>query len=224
MKLGVLLPTFRDGAHDAFAFASEAAKAHIDGVFAYDHLWPMGSPQRPALAPFALLAAIARRHEELIVGPLVARIGLTGTAHLVEEFETLEALAPGRVIAAVGTGDQLSAPENEAYGIAVLSVEERRAKLEMTARALAPSMPVWIGGGGTSTNQLARDLGVVLNLWGATTERLREAARLGEVSYAGPVPDDLFARLNELAEAGATWAVFSPDVKIAQLDEWRNAQ
>jgi alkanesulfonate monooxygenase SsuD/methylene tetrahydromethanopterin reductase-like flavin-dependent oxidoreductase (luciferase family) len=224
VKLGVLLPTFREGADDAFSFAREAATAHIDGVFAYDHLWPMGSPERPSLAPFALLAAIARRHEELIVGPLVARIGLTGTAHLVEEFETLEALAPGRVIAAVGTGDQLSAPENEAYGIAVQSVDERRAQLEMTARALAPMMPVWIGGGGASTNKLARDLGVVLNLWNATTERLREAARFGEVSYAGPVPDNLFARLSELAEAGATWAVFSPDVKIAQLNEWRNGQ
>jgi alkanesulfonate monooxygenase SsuD/methylene tetrahydromethanopterin reductase-like flavin-dependent oxidoreductase (luciferase family) len=85
-------------------------------------------------------------------------------------------------------------------------------------------MPVWIGGGGASTNKLARDLGVVLNLWNATTERLREAARFGEVSYAGPVPDNLFARLSELAEAGATWAVFSPDVKIAQLNEWRNGQ
>jgi alkanesulfonate monooxygenase SsuD/methylene tetrahydromethanopterin reductase-like flavin-dependent oxidoreductase (luciferase family) len=224
VKLGVLLPTFREGADDAFSFAREAATAHIDGVFAYDHLWPMGSPQRPSLAPFALLAAIARRHEELIVGPLVARIGLTSTAHLVEEFETLEALAPGRVIAAVGTGDKLSAPENEAYGVAVLSVDERRTRLEMTARTLAPSMPVWIGGGGASTNKLARDLGVVLNLWDATTERLREAARDGEVSYAGPVPENLFARLSELDEAGATWAVFSPDVKIAQLSEWRNAQ
>jgi alkanesulfonate monooxygenase SsuD/methylene tetrahydromethanopterin reductase-like flavin-dependent oxidoreductase (luciferase family) len=224
MKLGVLLPTFREGADDAFAFANEAAKAHIDGVFAYDHLWPMGSPQRPSLAPFALLSAIARRHEELIVGPLVARIGLTSTAHLVEEFQTLEALAPGRVIAAMGTGDRLSAPENDAYGIAVLSADERREYLELTARSLAPSMPVWIGGGGPSTNQLAHDLGVVLNLWDAPTARIREAAQHGQVSFAGPVPDDLFTKLTELAGAGATWAVLSPDVKIAQLIEWRAGQ
>lgn len=224
MKLGVLLPTFRNGADDALAFAREAATARIDGVFAYDHLWPMGSPERPSLAPFALLATVARRHPELVVAPLVARIGLTSTAHLVNEFETLEALAPGHVIAALGTGDKLSAPENAAYGIAPLSVDERRRQLERTARALAPTMPVWIGGGGPLTNQLARDLGAVLNLWDAPLDRLREAARLGDVSCAGPVPDNVFARLSDVADAGATWAVFSPDVKIARLVEWRNAQ
>ena len=52
MNVGVLLPTFRDSAHDALATAAEAASHSLDGVFAYDHLWPMGQPERPALAPF----------------------------------------------------------------------------------------------------------------------------------------------------------------------------
>ena len=42
MKLGVLLPTFRYGADDAFAFAAHAVDAGVDGLFAYDHLWPRG--------------------------------------------------------------------------------------------------------------------------------------------------------------------------------------
>ena len=61
MKLAVLLPTFRHGASDAFDAAARAVDAGLDGVFAYDHLWPMGSPQRPSLAPFPLLAAIDRK-------------------------------------------------------------------------------------------------------------------------------------------------------------------
>ncbi len=223
MRLGVLLPTFREAADDAFAAAQAAAAAGIDGVFAYDHLWPMGSPHRPSLAPFPLLAAVARRHEELVVGPLVARVGLVGTAHLVEQFTTLEALAPGRVIAAMGTGDKLSAPENEAYGLASLSADERRALLREAAEALAPVMPVWLGAGAEATNQLARELGVVLNVWDASVGRVRALAASGGVTWAGPVPQDLFATLGALADAGATWAIFSPEVEIGQLGEWRRA-
>lgn len=224
MKLGVLLPTFSEGADDAFAFARQAALAGLDGVFAYDHLWPMGSPTRPSLAPFALLGAIARRHEGLVVAPLVARVGVVGTAHLVEQFLTLDALAPGRVIAAMGTGDRLSMEENVAYGVAVLSADERRVLLGEAVRALRGSMPVWIGGGADATNDLARELGAEINLWDASPARLTEVGRTGGVNWAGPVPDDLFATLDAVRDAGASWAVLSPQVVIAQLQEWRDAQ
>jgi len=60
MRTGVILPSFRADADAAFAAAGQAAAAGLDGVFCYDHLWPMGQPERPALAPFPLLAAIAR--------------------------------------------------------------------------------------------------------------------------------------------------------------------
>jgi alkanesulfonate monooxygenase SsuD/methylene tetrahydromethanopterin reductase-like flavin-dependent oxidoreductase (luciferase family) len=224
VKLGVLLPTFRRGAEDAFAFARDAEDAGLDGVFAYDHLWPMGSPERPSLAPFALLGAVARRHQNLVVAPLVARVGLVGTAHLVEQFATLERLAPGRVICALGTGDKLSAAENEAYGIAVQSPAERRALLADTAEQLIEVMPVWIGAGGEATNSLARELGAAINLWDASPEHLREIAASGPTNWAGPVPEDLAATLDALDEAGATWAVLSPQIDIRQLREWRHAR
>jgi alkanesulfonate monooxygenase SsuD/methylene tetrahydromethanopterin reductase-like flavin-dependent oxidoreductase (luciferase family) len=224
VKLGVLLPTFRYGSKDALDFADEAAAAGIDGVFAYDHLWPMGSPERPSLAPFPLLSVIAREHEELTVGPLVARVSLVGTEHLVEQFGTLNALAPGRVVAALGTGDKLSAPENEAYGLASLSAEQRRDLLRDAATALAASMPVWIGAGGDATNQLARDVGATINLWDWSPERVAQMGVTGPVCWAGPVPKDLFATLNALQEAGATWAVLSPDVSTDKLREWRSRQ
>lgn len=224
MRLGVLLPTFRRAPDDAFAFADQAASAGLDGVFAYDHLWPMGSPERPSLAPFAVLAAVARRHDHLNVGPLVARVGIVGTAHLVEQFTTLDRIAPGRVIAALGTGDRLSAAENEAYGIAFPSAHERRELLERAASALVGRMPVWIGGGGESTNELARRVGASINLWGATPDRVGEVARSGPVNWAGPVPTDLHGLLDDLRDAGATWAVFTPDIEITSLTRWRDSR
>jgi alkanesulfonate monooxygenase SsuD/methylene tetrahydromethanopterin reductase-like flavin-dependent oxidoreductase (luciferase family) len=221
MKIGVLLPTFRYGANDALEFAERAARLGLDGLFAYDHLWPMGEPTRPSLAPFPLLALVARRHERVVVAPLVARVALVGTDHLVEEYRTLEAIAPGRVIATLGAGDKLSAAENEAYGLARQSADERRGLMAETATALRDTMPVWFGGGAAATNELARELGAVVNLWDGEASRVAELARTGEVSWAGPVPDDLFSTLDAVRDAGASWAVLSPQVDLDLLAGWR---
>jgi hypothetical protein len=220
MKLGVLLPTFRNGAEDALTFAATAVDAGVDGLFAYDHLWPMGSPTRPSLAPFPLLAAVAQRHD-VVVGPLVARVGLVGTSHLVDEFRTLELVAPSRVICALGAGDKLSAAENEAYDITRRGADERRALMAETARALRDSMPIWFGAGNDETNQAARDVGATINVWDATAQRVRDMTSTGEVSWAGPVPEDIAATLSALRDAGATWAVFAPDVDVEALRQWR---
>ncbi len=220
MKLGVLLPTFRNGAADALAFADRAVEAGVDGLFAYDHLWPMGSPTRPSLAPFPLLAAVAQRHD-VVVGPLVARVGLVGTPHLVEQFLTLERVAPGRVICALGSGDKLSAAENEAYDVPKRSADERRAMMAVTAAALRDYMPVWFGAGSDETNRVAREVGATINLWDATPERIREMAQSGDVSWAGSTANDLSARLTEVRDAGATWAVFAPDADVDALRKWR---
>ncbi len=221
MKLGVLLPTFRNGAEDALVAADHAVDAGVDGLFAYDHLWPMGSPTRPSLAPFAVLGAVARRHE-VVVGPLVARVGLVGTAHLVEQYLTLESVAPSRVICALGSGDKLSAAENEAYDVPQRNADERRALMAETARALSGRMPIWFGAGNDETNRVARDVGATINVWDATPKRIRELSTSGEVSWAGPARDDLAASLNAVRDAGATWAVFAPDVDLAALRKWRD--
>jgi alkanesulfonate monooxygenase SsuD/methylene tetrahydromethanopterin reductase-like flavin-dependent oxidoreductase (luciferase family) len=220
VNLGVLLPTFRYGADDAFAFAAQAVEAGVDGLFAYDHLWPMGSPTRPSLAPFALLAAVAQRHEDVIVAPLVARVGLVGTPHLVEEFLTLERVAPSRVICALGAGDKLSVAENEAYDIGVRSADDRRALMAETARELKDLMPIWFGAGNDKTNRVAREVGATINLWDASPERVREVSTSGDVSWAGPVQKNLPSTLNALRDAGATWAVFAPDVDVEALRRW----
>lgn len=222
MKIGVLLPTFRDGASDAFAAADAAERHGLHGVFAYDHLWPMGQPQRPSLAPFCLLSGVAARHATLIVAPLVARVGLVATSVLVDQFRTLAMISDARVIVALGTGDRLSEDENAAYGLAVHSAHERRALIGETARALS-GLPLWIGAGAAATNLLAREIGAVLNLWDVSSALVAAHGSDGPVSWAGNARSDLEVQLDELAAAGATWAVFSPTSDVARLGAWRRA-
>lgn len=218
MNVGFLLPVFRETPDEAFAAAELAEQSGVDGVFAYDHLWPMGSPERPALSPFPVLAAVTVRCPSLIVGPLVARVGLTSDDHLIETFRSLELAAPGRVIAAIGTGDKMSAAENEAYGIAMQPVAERQAMVEYVAGSLVATMPVWIGAGAPATNAIAQRVGATLNYWQKTPE-----LPTGPWNWAGNPRDDLERQLDELAAAGSTWAVFAPTVDVLRLGRWRRS-
>ena len=221
MRVGILLPTFRDDASDAFAMAQRAAESGLDGVFAYDHLWPMGQPQRPALTPFPVLAAVADRVPSIMVGPLVARVGLVSPELLVEQFRTLGALAPGRVLAPLGTGDRLSAEENRAYGIAYPSAAERQDLLEYVARELRDDFEVWIGAGASRTNEIARELGVTLNVWNKSVVEIDDAITSSLWNWAGNAHEDIETQLSELQQAGATWAVFSPTAPVEQIAAWR---
>jgi alkanesulfonate monooxygenase SsuD/methylene tetrahydromethanopterin reductase-like flavin-dependent oxidoreductase (luciferase family) len=221
VKIGVVLPTFRVDAREALRVADAAQGAGLDGVFAFDHLWPMGSPQRPSLAPFPLLAAVAAEFGHLVIGPLVARVGLVATTKLVEQFSTLTAIAPGRVIAGLGTGDRLSEPEMRAYDLEVGTSATRRQLLDDAIVALGSMVEIWCGAGARSTNDLARRRGVAINFWGVSAEHVREQAREGPVNWAGPLGEHPFATLSALDEAGATWAISSWPVDIGKLKEWR---
>ena len=218
MRTGVLLPVFEDDAGPALGRALEAERAGVDGVFCYDHLWPIGQPERPALAPFPVLAAVAAVTAKVHLGTLVARVGLVPDAVLLAQFDALTALAPGRVIAGLGTGDRLSAGENEAYGLPFAPAAVRRAQLRACADAARRrGLPVWIGDGSEATRRIAGAAGMALNLWDATPEVVADEARRAEVTWAGPVRDDLAGTLGRLARAGATWAVFAGAVDMDGL-------
>ena len=152
IRTGVVLPTFRDTPDEAFAAAEAAVAAGVDGLFCYDHLWPMGQPERPALAPFPLLGALATRlavrpgGDGPFLGTLVARVGLVPGEVLAAQFSALEHLAPGRVIAGLGIGDRLSVEENRAYGIAFPAAAERPEPLVDLARHLPRRGAGGVGG------------------------------------------------------------------------------
>ena len=218
MKTGVLLPIFKHDAEPALEAAHRAEEAGIDGVFCYDHLWPLGNPGRPALAPFPVLAAVAARTGRVAVGTLVARVGLVPDAVLLAELSALAAIAPGRVVAGMGTGDHLSAGENEAYGVDFEVAADRRLRLRRCVRvARDRGLVVWVGAGSPRTRQVAVEEGAALNLWAASPEEVRTESRLAEVTWAGPPEGPLAPTLGRLADAGATWAVFTWPVDLEEL-------
>ena len=96
IRTAVVLPTFRDAPDEAFAAADEAVQAGVDGLFCYDHIWPLGQPERPAIAPFPVLGALAARLAPRadgngpFLGTLVARIGLAPLPVLAAQFAALE--------------------------------------------------------------------------------------------------------------------------------------
>ncbi|GAC1305630.1 MAG: hypothetical protein NVSMB16_01240 [Acidimicrobiales bacterium] len=210
LLVGMTLPTFAADGSTPVESATAAEAAGLDGAFVFDHLWPLGSPGRPALWSFAVLAAVAGTTEQIALGPLVARVGLLPAEDLQRAFETLAAIAgPGRLIAALGAGDHLSAAENLAYGVGYPSAKERLGAVGSASDALRErGIRTWIGG----QSQLARETAVAhadaINVWGSRPADLRRIAQdplmvghRADVTWAGQVligrdPPDL-ARLTE---------------------------
>jgi alkanesulfonate monooxygenase SsuD/methylene tetrahydromethanopterin reductase-like flavin-dependent oxidoreductase (luciferase family) len=60
IRVGVVLPTFLMEAATALDVAVRSEALGLDGVFAYDHLFPIGRPDRPALPCLPVLGAVAR--------------------------------------------------------------------------------------------------------------------------------------------------------------------
>jgi alkanesulfonate monooxygenase SsuD/methylene tetrahydromethanopterin reductase-like flavin-dependent oxidoreductase (luciferase family) len=232
IRTGIVLPTFHDTPDDAFAAATAAVDAGVDGVFCYDHIWPLGQPERPALAPFPILGALAGRLAPRnerdgggpFLGTLVARVGLAPNEVLAAQFIALEHLAPGRVIAGLGTGDKMSEQENLAYGIPYPTAAARRAEMVSLGQQLIDAgLTVWVAGGPAGRREEASAAGAALNLWDAEAAviALHRSYTDGiEVTWAGPPPAAMPAlaqRVRALHEAGASWAIFGWPVDLDEL-------
>jgi alkanesulfonate monooxygenase SsuD/methylene tetrahydromethanopterin reductase-like flavin-dependent oxidoreductase (luciferase family) len=243
IRTGIVLPTFRETPDDALQAAYEAFEAGVDGVFCYDHIWPLGEPDRPSLAPFPILAALAAATSSAAVsssaasggmpttpgggpylGTLVARVGLVPNGVLLGQFRALDLLAPGRIIAGLGTGDRLSEAENRAYGIPFPPAAERRAEMvELGCALRALGIPVWVAGGQAARVIETRAVGGALNVWDADPALVASRAQgpeAVEVTWGGPPPKGgatLERRILELAQAGATWAIFGWPIDPAAL-------
>ena len=220
MKVGITLPQFEEDVEACLAVARRAEAARLDGVFAFDHLWPIRRPDRPALHGTSLLAALAVETEAVAVGTLVARVGLLPGEVLARTFATLQGMAGPRLVAGLGIGDALSRDENRAYGVPFRPAAERRAALAACCRRLrAMGIVTWVGGLSSATRAVGRADADGLNLWGVEPEAVAaEATSLGgtgvEVTWGGRVDlagdRDLPDLLASLSRAGAAWAVVAP--------------
>ncbi|HTJ73962.1 MAG TPA: LLM class flavin-dependent oxidoreductase [Acidimicrobiales bacterium] len=240
MKVGITLPQFRHEAEPALEVARRAEAAGLDGVFVFDHLWPLGQPGRPALQSLVLLGALVVETARVTLGPLVARVGLVPDALLVNQLITLHRMAGDRLVAALGTGDSGNQGENEAYGLPFGSVAERLGRLEACCRALrAAGVRTWVGGRsaavraaagqadgwngwGTDVAGFVADVAVVPEgrelTWGGqilvgrtpAAAQAKLRAHGGRPGLVSGTVDDLVAHFRGLAAAGASWAICAP--------------
>jgi alkanesulfonate monooxygenase SsuD/methylene tetrahydromethanopterin reductase-like flavin-dependent oxidoreductase (luciferase family) len=191
MKVGITLPQFRNDAEAAIVTARAAEAAGFDGVFVFDHLWPLGQPERPVLQSFTLLGALAVETERVDLGPLVARVGLVPEAVFLHQFETLQRMVGDRLIAGVGAGDSASKQENLAFGVDYPPAAVRLAQVGDSCRQLrARGITAWAGGRSAALRQVAAAEADALNVWESTPTEAR--AELDDVRrQAGGRPIEL---------------------------------
>ncbi len=218
-KLGAMAPQFTEDVDRSLVWARQAQDLGLDGIFVYDHVWPMGRPDLPAIWAFSLLGALATTTSQVFLGTLVARVGLVPDEVLLAELRSVALLAPGRLVAGLGTGDSKSAAELEAFGIPYEPVAIRRERLRTVASVLleedlVDAERLWVGAGAQETNEVARDLGVTLNLWEVPVARLSQLREEwnGMLTWGGSLgtghgPDHVAHTLEDLWGAGASWVV-----------------
>lgn len=136
MKLGIAIPTFARTIDVPSRAADRASEAGADAVFAVDHLFPPGHPDRPSFEPFSLLSAVAASRPEIGVGVLVARVGMRPTGLLAKQASSLHAMSGGRSVLGLGMGDALVRPEHETFDLPFGAAADRAALAESTASAL----------------------------------------------------------------------------------------
>ena len=125
---------------------AEAARRRR-GVLLRPPLAAWASPTARRSRPSRCSARVAAATARISLGTLVARIGLVPDEVLVSEFAPVDVLAPGRVVAGLGTGDHLSAAENGPTGSPSGPADERRGRWRRCARiAAARGLAVWVGG------------------------------------------------------------------------------
>lgn len=206
MRVGITVPQFKDSVAPAIDVARRAEAAGLDGVFVFDHLWPMGQPKRPALHALPFLGALAAETRRVTLGALVTRVSVLPRAVLVNSLVTLHRVLEGRFVAGLGTGDSLNRAENEAYGLGFGTAAERVQELRECCRDLrAGGVRTWVGGMSLAVRRVATEEADGWNAWGAAPEQCAHAA--AEVTMTAPSTEltwggqVLIARTPEAAKA-----------------------
>jgi alkanesulfonate monooxygenase SsuD/methylene tetrahydromethanopterin reductase-like flavin-dependent oxidoreductase (luciferase family) len=152
-----------------------APSAGIAGLFAFDHLLPIGDARRPVLEGAATLGLMAAASPpQLRVGSLVLRVTLRPPPVTAAIAASLAALTTTPPVVGLGVGDRFSAEEGARFGMAPPGLDERLRLLTETialVRERAPRALVWVGGTHPRVRQAAA-LADGWNGWGLGPEQL----------------------------------------------------
>jgi probable F420-dependent oxidoreductase len=206
IKMGIGLGLWHHGMPDAttlFEYIDKAEAWGIDSVWLSDHL--IGPRQEVAVMP--MMAAIAARTQRLKFGPSVMMLPLRHPITVAKEIATLDFLAQGRVIMAVGLG----ADEHEADAFNV----PRKQRGAMTDEGIAIVRKLWAEPDVSHHGKHYHFEHVTINprpagkidLWvgGRSDPALRRVARLADGWFASFVTPQEFAegqaKITEFAAA-----------------------
>jgi alkanesulfonate monooxygenase SsuD/methylene tetrahydromethanopterin reductase-like flavin-dependent oxidoreductase (luciferase family) len=234
VPVSLTVPQFSTDPGYMLTLAARAQEFGLKGLFAFDHLVPLGDPLRPVFEMTSTLGALGGI-SAVTIGSLVLRVTLRPPEVTAAVAATLEAIAPGRVVLGLGIGDSMSAEEARRFGQRLPSLKARLTLLAETIAAVrltAPKVPVWVGGRHRKLRALAARWADGWNAWGADVAELAEEAAevralVGEraftVSWGGtillaPDEDSLSQRV---AERGGSEGVVAgtPAVIKQHLDQ-----
>ena len=210
--IGTTLPQFTDDPDRFIEGAKRAEELGLDSIWLFDHLWPLsGGKERPIIECWTALGWLAEETTSIGIGTLVTRSSLRHPALLAKMAATVGSMAPGRLTVAIGSGDDLSRAENEAYGICYYAEDDRLAQLVSCVRcvhecfhsdrvtmtdeyvsvtdlpvspAADPPPKLWVGGRSDDVLEVAGTVADGWNGWGGGPKRFAQDAA-GVVSYAG---------------------------------------
>ncbi|MDQ4145366.1 MAG: LLM class flavin-dependent oxidoreductase [Actinomycetota bacterium] len=213
MLFGVTLPQFTK---DPETFASAASRAEtlgLDSVWVFDHLWPLsGGKDRSILEGWTSLSWLAAATKDIGIGTLVTRSSLRHPAVLTKMIASVAQTAGGRLTVTIGSGDELSRGENEAFGIPYHGGEGRIDQLTSTVKVVtellqhrevtleddyvslrslplsprpSPNPAIWVAGRSDDALEIAGSLAKGWNGWGSSSERFaQDALRVTEFADA----------------------------------------
>ncbi|HUY17959.1 MAG TPA: LLM class flavin-dependent oxidoreductase [Candidatus Binataceae bacterium] len=209
IKVGVGLGLWRLGLPEPETIARVAARAEewgIDSFWLSDHLLA----PTPELDVVATLSLIASRTSKMRLGPSVYLLNLRHPLIVAKAFASLDYLARGRIVMAVGTGANL-----EDYAACGIPLEARGARLD---EGIAILRKVWleprVSFAGKFYNfenvtidprpapRLNNDFGTI-DLWigGQSKGALMRTARLGDGYFASfQTPDEFAAHMAAIRE------------------------
>jgi alkanesulfonate monooxygenase SsuD/methylene tetrahydromethanopterin reductase-like flavin-dependent oxidoreductase (luciferase family) len=205
VKIGVTLPQFTADPDRFMSGVERVEGMGFDSMWLFDHLWPLGGKrERPILESWTSLGFIAEATTDADIGTLVTRASLRHPAILAKMAATVGSIAPGRLTVALGSGDHLNRPENEAFGAPFFREAERAPQLVSTLETVArylktgsvtlhddfvdieelPASPrtdvgprVWLGGRSVEVLEAAGRIADGWNGWGANLETFAADAR-----------------------------------------------
>ena len=222
IKLGIGFGGWRLGTPNAatvFELIDKSEAWGIDSVWLSDHIIDVGV--NPELDTPSMLAAIAARTNRLKMGPSVLSLPLRHPVITAKTFATLDYLAPGRVICAVGLG---SNPKE--FGALGMTIEHRAGKLD---EGMVLMRKLWSESHVTFTGKYyqVEDITIEpkparghIDLWvgGRTDFALKRVARLGDGWFASRVTPQQFQEgRQKIAEFAAHYGRGDADIEAGAI-------